>query len=117
MELEYTSNLKFDALWHAGASPVAATKPQKESKMSDKSVKTGFMCSTDFEEHIEHDPDGTTIYRSEASLRDHKGCVSGDAEELPCGIYEVEVRIKRVVTESKVLEFQQTKPIMGVDVE
>lgn len=53
--------------------------------------RIGFMCSADYEHHVEGDPEGATIYLSVPHLRAKCRCVD-PALPLHCGIYRVEVK-------------------------
>lgn len=55
---------------------------------------TGYMCMTDFEWELGMACGGNTVYPSEEDCRRHRKCVAG------CGIVEVEVRFRRVVSEA-----------------
>lgn len=62
----------------------------------DPTVRTAYMCETDFEHHIESDVDGTTLYPTERICRLAKKCIGCDPD-LACEMVQVEVRLVRIV--------------------
>lgn len=67
------------------------------SDQTDDPVVTGYMCMIDWECELGIASGGNTIY---SSVEDHKRCHPCWEE---CGIVEVEVRFKRIVSESAVV--------------
>lgn len=65
---------------------------QGNSRDGERRVR-GFMCGVDWQHELGAADDGTRVYPSEGSLRDHLKC----ADE--CGVVEVEVRFVRWVQE------------------
>lgn len=61
---------------------------------TDDHIKTMYVCTTAWEHEIGEEPD-TTIYRSERDLLNAKRCPESD--NYPCGIVEIECRVKRVI--------------------
>ena len=51
-----------------------------------------FMDGIDWQDHLDSDAWGTTLYPSEETLREQKPCLKGG-----CGVVEVEVRLIRWV--------------------
>ena len=60
----------------------------------DDSVVSGFMCKVDWDYELGAALGGNNIFASEADLIANKKCTD------ECGIVEVEVRLKRVISES-----------------
>jgi hypothetical protein len=67
------------------------------SNTTDEPVVSGFMCMIDWECELGMASGGNIIY---PSVEDHKRCHPCWEE---CGIVEVEVRFKRIVSNSKVV--------------
>lgn len=61
----------------------------------------GFMCSVDYDHHLENDWHGVPVYSSPASIRHHRKCVQGRAKGT-CGIYEVEVKRVSVIKKENI---------------
>lgn len=65
-----------------------------------RETQKGFMCSTDFDTELGMDCNEARVYPTLAKLeRDRKCIVEGEqhGHRTDCGIYEVEVKIVRVV--------------------
>lgn len=58
-------------------------------------VTVGYMCLTEYWYELGYASDGCAIYPSIEELREYRSCV------YTCGIVEVEVRLRRVVEETK----------------
>ena len=72
-----------------------------------KTTRTGkdvidklYMCSTDFDFELGNAAGYTKLYPSIEDLKENSPCVTCPDEEYPCGIYEVEVRLVKVIKES-----------------
>ena len=72
-----------------------------------KTTRTGkdvitklYMCSTDFDFELGQAIGHTMLYSSIEDLKADKACVTCPHEEHPCGIYEVEVRLVKIIKES-----------------
>jgi len=60
--------------------------------------KIGYMCTVDYDHHLgaDCDPKGAKVFGSQKQLEDdHK------LEDSSCGIYEVEVVVKKIVRQGK----------------
>ena len=58
--------------------------------------KYGYMCSVDFDHHIESDAFGTNVFLSEEALRRNRTCVNNNGPTY-CGIVKVKVKIVKVI--------------------
>jgi hypothetical protein len=56
-------------------------------------VIIGYMCKTTFEEELRYSAGGSTIFADAKDLQNYGGC------SPQCGVVEVEVRLRRVVSE------------------
>ena len=59
--------------------------------------KIGYMCKTDFDEELENNIKGNTIYPSIEALKKNKSCAS------ECGIVKVVVTVEEVIEEGVIL--------------
>lgn len=57
-----------------------------------------YMCTTDFEEHLNNDYNGVIVYPSVKAIQEQRRCVQ------QCGVTEVEVVFVREITPSKIME-------------
>lgn len=71
-----------------------------------KTTRTGkdvidklYMCSTDFDFELGNAAGGTKLYASLEDLKENSPCTTCAKEDYPCGIYEVEVRLVKIVQE------------------
>lgn len=62
--------------------------------------KIGYMCSTDYDHHINGDEFGCEIYPTEKACRNDKSCVNPEHDNH-CGIVKVQVTVIEVVQESE----------------
>jgi hypothetical protein len=62
-------------------------------------VVRGYMCKVDFDHELGHSMGGSTVYPSVKDLKKHRKCVTGN--DAPCGIVEVEVRVRRIVRDDR----------------
>ena len=72
-----------------------------------KTTRTGkdvidklYMCSTDFDFELGNAAGGTKLYASLEDLKENSPCTTCAKEDYPCGIYEVEVRLVKIIQES-----------------
>ena len=61
-----------------------------------------FMCSTDFRHGLGEASGGTKLFSSIEDLKENSPCVTCAKEDHPCGIYEVEVRLVKIIQESTI---------------
>ena len=57
--------------------------------MSNREIRRGFMCATDFQYHLGEDVVPTRVYADEETLKKDRRCW------VECGIVEVEVSVVR----------------------
>lgn len=58
-----------------------------------------YMCSTDFDFELGNAAGGTRLYSSIEDLKECSPCTMCAKEDYPCGIYEVEVRLVKIIQE------------------
>lgn len=58
-----------------------------------------YMCSTDFDHELGNAAGGTKLYASLEDLQENNPCTTCPKSDSPCGIYEVEVRLVKVIQE------------------
>lgn len=59
-----------------------------------------YVCSTDFDFELGNAAGGTKLYASIEDLKENSPCTTCAKEDYPCGIYEVEVRLVKIIQES-----------------
>lgn len=57
-------------------------------------VKFGYMCKIDYDEHVGSDYYGVSIYPSEKALRENHKCVD------ECGMVKIRMSIEKVISET-----------------
>lgn len=65
-------------------------------------MKTGYMCSIDYDEHLENDWHDVPVYTSVESIKHHRKCVAG--KKTHCGIYKVQIERIEVMQEEWLYE-------------
>jgi hypothetical protein len=76
--------------------PTTIKGPTWQFEMPAERTVTAYLCETDWNHELGHASDGNALYPSVDDLRDHQPCAD------QCGIVEVEVRLKRVVSPGKI---------------
>jgi hypothetical protein len=62
-------------------------------------MKIGYMCSIDYDYHLENDYHGVPVYSSAKSIRHHRKCVKG---KKSCGILKVRIKIIKIIKQEKI---------------
>lgn len=64
-------------------------------------TRTVYMCSTDFDTELGIGSGHAEVFKALDRLKNKKYCTHDAADDTDCGIYEVEMRVVRVVKEAK----------------
>lgn len=67
-----------------------------DDETKDPTVKTAYICETDFDHHIEGDADGTVVFPTVRQARLAHACLADTC--MDCRIYRVEIRVVEDVT-------------------
>lgn len=57
-------------------------------------MKIGYMCSVEYDNHLENDWYSVPVFTSLRSIRHHKKCVMGKHH---CGIYKVQIKCVKIM--------------------